>query len=84
MSTLYTSINNNILTVTGWFTSTPISIGLTSPGHISSQSVARDTGVGSIARKGGSGDINHSIGGVSEDTTVNNYSGIIKQENGAM
>ena len=39
----------HVLTITGWFSSTPHSIGLTSPGHITShcQHVSSDTGVGS-------------------------------------
>ncbi len=69
------------LTITSRCSSTPHSISQTDPGHISSQSVAIITGVGSSHHEGGSrGCVHCSIGGVSEDITVNSYMYIVITE----
>ena len=62
------------LTSTDRVISSAPSTSSTRPHHQSSHLVARVTGVGSCALKGGTGCINHTIGGVGEGATVNNCS----------
>ncbi len=79
------SLDHSELTRTCWFTATTLSSSPTSPGHTTIQHVSTDTGVGGSAHEGGNGCINHSIGRVSEGTTITaSVYGIISKQESAL